>query len=57
VLEVDARDAELPARATEIVSDVRELDVREVPAFDSTRKLDFDAVDLGDDALRLCLLG
>src|SRR3954469_8258091 len=56
-LEIDASDAELPARPIEIVRDVREFHVREVPAFDSTRKLDFNAADLGDDALRLCLLG
>src|SRR5436309_801676 len=52
-----ARDAELEACALQVVADTRELHVREVPAFDSSRELCLDAVDLGDDVLCLCLLG
>src|SRR5512133_1197885 len=56
-LEIDACNAELPPRALQIVSDVRELHVREVPTLDGSRELGLDTADLGDDALRLCLLG
>src|SRR3954451_11238993 len=41
----------------QIVTDARELHIRVVPTFDRSRELGLDAADLGDDALRLCLLG
>ena len=57
LLQVDACDAELEARALQVLADAPELHVREVPTLDSSRDLCLDAADLGDDALRLCLLG